>query len=600
MHTLLSERSGELQNLLDTKAPLIAELISSRGGEIAKELADVGELVTNTIESRGTAIVQHLAQRQQELTEAIETSSAALREAVDTSANTSIASMIGANDRLKGEMSGILDRLGQTNVSLQSIISQASGNLTAIEAQLTSNLGAFGRAIESVSEQVSQLGEVATQTLSGADAVSHSLGAHSEALLRTTSELENSHVALDTALANRHQSLEQLLGDIEGRRGDFENVLQAFSGLIEDAFRDAEARARDIGTFLVESTQHTTHSVEEGFAEIRAATGKERERTAAALRAAYEQATGEMADLLDRANQGFQAAAEEIRGVTTEIRAELEATREEVRRGAIELPRETAEQTGVMRRVVSEQIKALNELTDIVARSGRAFDVAEPASLISPTRPPDPPAPRPSAPPRSPEPARTGEFARPVDAAQREVQTRPRAPAARVPQIARAEERGPTPAVQDRSQEGWLTDLLARASREEPEDPAQAEEQAGEPNAEANGAIDSIDALSLDIAHLLDHDAVAELWDRYRRGERHVFTRRLYSPQGQQAFDAIRRRYRSDEPFRDTVDRYIHEFERLLTEVTRDDPENPLAKTYLTSETGKVYTMLAHAANRFE
>ncbi len=170
-----------------------------------------------------------------------------------------------------------------------------------------------------------------------------------------------------------------------------------------------------------------------------------------------------------------------------------------------------------------------------------------------------------------------------------------------MPQIARAEERrADTRPCQDRSQEGWLTDLLARASREEPEDPAQAEEQRGRAQAEANAAINSIDALSLDIAHLLDHDAVAELWDRYRRGERHVFTRRLYSPQGQQAFDEIRRRYRSDEPFRDTVDRYIQEFERLLTEVTRDDPENPLAKTYLTSETGKVYTMLAHAAERFE
>jgi anti-sigma-K factor RskA len=79
-----------------------------------------------------------------------------------------------------------------------------------------------------------------------------------------------------------------------------------------------------------------------------------------------------------------------------------------------------------------------------------------------------------------------------------------------------------------------------------------------------------------------------------------VFSRRLYTAQGQQAFEEIRRRYQSDGAFRETVDRYIQEFERLLTEVSRDDPDSPVAKSYLTSETGKVYTMLAHAADRFE
>jgi hypothetical protein len=189
------------------------------------------------------------------------------------------------------------------------------------------------------------------------------------------------------------------------------------------------------------------------------------------------------------------------------------------------------------------------------------------------------------------------------------VQIRPRPPATtRSPQIARVEERQPAQnqdRSQDRSQErsqdrthgGWLTELLARGSREEREEPAprqQANRQA------PNRAIDSIDALSLDIARLLDHDAVVELWDRYRRGERHVFSRRLYTAQGQQAFEEIRRRYQSDGAFRETVDRYIQEFERLLTEVSRDDPDSPVAKSYLTSETGKVYTMLAHAADRFE
>ena len=37
-----------------------------------------------------------------------------------------------------------------------------------------------------------------------------------------------------------------------------------------------------------------------------------------------------------------------------------------------------------------------------------------------------------------------------------------------------------------------------------------------------------------------------ELWDRYKRGESKVFTRRLYTLQGQQTFDEIRRKYARD------------------------------------------------------
>ena len=99
---------------------------------------------------------------------------------------------------------------------------------------------------------------------------------------------------------------------------------------------------------------------------------------------------------------------------------------------------------------------------------------------------------------------------------------------------------------------------------------------------------------------MIDHEAAVDLWERYKRGERNVFTRRLYTMQGQQTFEEIRRKYRRDLEFRDTVDRYIGEFERLLDQVSRDDRGQAMTKTYLTSDTGKVYTLLAHAAGRFD
>ena len=73
---------------------------------------------------------------------------------------------------------------------------------------------------------------------------------------------------------------------------------------------------------------------------------------------------------------------------------------------------------------------------------------------------------------------------------------------------------------------------------------------------------------------------------------------RVYSPTGQKTFDEIARKYRSDRNFKTTADRYITEFERLLDDVAQSDHSPNALRGYLTSETGLVYTLLAHASGR--
>jgi hypothetical protein len=148
-------------------------------------------------------------------------------------------------------------------------------------------------------------------------------------------------------------------------------------------------------------------------------------------------------------------------------------------------------------------------------------------------------------------------------------------------------------------QGGWVRDLLSNASREDEAPATVAEAPRAAPSQRSPlQVVESLNSLSVDIARAIDHDASIELWDRYRRGERDVFTRRLYTLKGQQTFDEIRRKYQADAEFRAAVDRYCEDFERLLKDVARNDRDNVMTQTYLTSDTGKVYTMLAHAAGR--
>ena len=69
---------------------------------------------------------------------------------------------------------------------------------------------------------------------------------------------------------------------------------------------------------------------------------------------------------------------------------ELEATRNELRRGVLEMPQEAAESTAQMRKVIVDQIEALAELNRIVAHHGRGLDVVTQGRASVPQRQEEP------------------------------------------------------------------------------------------------------------------------------------------------------------------------------------------------------------------
>ena len=291
-----------------------------------------------------------------------------------------------------------------------------------------------------------------------------------------------------------------------------------------------------------------------------------------------------------------------------------------MRRNAAELPRETAEQAQNMRRVMADQIQALSELTEIVARSGRSLDLSLPqAAPAYETRPipatsapqaaerpperqvereierpaeptPVAEAPRASQPSRQPEPLRPSLPAEPIVSPQSRVPAQPRLEPPRPAPLPAAARTGAKS-----QQQGWLSDLLARASVEEQREPAPppARSNGGAPNGSA-----PLEAISTDIARMIDTGAANEAWERYRRGDDDAFDDTIYTGRGAQTFEEIGRRYKADGDFRTTVDRYVQEFERLLSQIQHDDPDDRMLRGYLGSDSGKVYTMLAHASGR--
>jgi hypothetical protein len=259
---------------------------------------------------------------------------------------------------------------------------------------------------------------------------------------------------------------------------------------------------------------------------------------------------------------------------------ELEATRNELRRGVLEMPQEAADNTAQMRKVIVDQIEALAELNRIVAHHGRGLDVVS-AGRANAQRQEEPVM------------AAAAGGGRP-DVRARDIgsaSTLP-PPDLGMPSSRRTDAPPVSPVGQDGGRDGWLSDLLNRTDAGGPSG-----REAPRPRP-PQGAANPLESLSLDIGRLMDRNLAAEMWDRYQRGESKAFSKRLYTPAGQKAFDEVARKYRADRTFKQTVDRYIAEFERLLDEVAREDRGPQTLRGHLTSETGLVYTLLAHAAGR--
>ncbi len=484
-----------------------------------------------------------------------------------------MASLSDVNHKLKQDVGGLLDGMAQAHRSLLALVDEATVELGRFDVALTPQVARFAESLDQMRSQLDRLDTAGEQGARKAEATASDIAEQTRTLAAHLREMSEAQTSIDQALETRIAAMQRLYDETQQKQGDIESRLDGLTMSISGALARAENKAREVGAFLSEASAATAGALVSQYDDLRQAATRERESAAATLTAAYEQNLAEMNQLFQQATERYKAVSQELRGMTTEIQRELETTRQELRRGAIDLPRETSEQAAALRRVVAEQIKALNELTDIVARSGRMYDVSEPA------------APRAEHAAPALREARTES----LPAVRRDARFEPRPTAARpaAPTPAPAPAPAPVaPAARERSG-GWMSNLLARASVEE-----------APPRAAPTD--DPLDNLSADIARVVDENALIDAWERYRRGEHNAFNRRLYTPQGARTFEEVRRRYHAESDFRVTVDRYIREFERLLTEIDREDRDGQLTRSYLASETGKVYALLAHASGRLE
>ena len=315
---------------------------------------------------------------------------ASTRSAIDQSRQVSIAAVTEMQETskiLRTDTVALFERLREGNILLQEVLTGAHDNLNSLERALVTRVADFvsamndvtsrnGVATQTLEDQLTVFNSKTSRALEDLGALSSQFESHGKSLV----EAAAARRAKPTAPPRRRSSiarieLESLVTTIDLRTTDLEQRLSRFTGLLDESLAAAEERARDIARVVAETAGAGSAAISRQFEAVRTAAENERQQTLHAMSELYQQSTQETDAMFKQSTERFGTMVQAMKQMAAEMHQELEATRNELRRGVLEMPQEAADNTAQMRKVIVDQIEALAELNRIVAHHGRGLDV---------------------------------------------------------------------------------------------------------------------------------------------------------------------------------------------------------------------------------
>ena len=419
--------------------------------------------------------------RSEQLNASLRNHSNILKQALNETAIDTEQLMSETTARISTELTDALKRLNDSNLLLQRVLETTTSNLADLEGKVANQTSVYSTTVKDALSATEEAGTLVSEhvgafqrTISAmsqefAELVA-SLDGQAGNIDRAASSLtEAGNFSIDT-LENRRGAMEALAESFTARADEIDERMRTFATSISSTVTETERRLAEARRAMEDALASTSSAVSEGIETFSHSADSQSRQANQILRDAQQSMLSEMQATLDEATRRFNDTAAAMRATAGQVGHELEATRSELQRGVLELPEETRASAAAMRRVVAEQIEALNELNSIVRNQSGTHDVSM-RRPVARREEPAPIAPRRSEPPRR-------EEIRPIEA--RQPAPRPTEAPASTADIASALESvlatqqplsRPAPAAvphrdapADRNNGGWLRDVLRNAS----------------------------------------------------------------------------------------------------------------------------------------
>ena len=106
---------------------------------------------------------------------------------------------------------------------------------------------------------------------------------------------------------------------------------------------------------------------------------------------------------------------------------------------------------------------------------------------------------------------------------------------------------------------------------------------------------ESLESVAIDINRVLETRLSEEDWQRYSKGDKGLFLRKILGIRNRAKLAKINKLHRQDAKFRQYVTRYISQFDSLISNAKRSGQDGALGGGFMTSDAGKVYMLLKAA-----
>lgn len=515
----LESVTGEISKRLDTQGQRFAETLNTASGQIFTDLGKARDAFSEGLGETAMQITGRFEQETGLIVGRIDSAMAAF----DNAANTSSSKLEIASDKFAKHVETANTYLAE---QLASAAGDIDSKLETVSMQLTGRLEMTGSRISDRLEDVSSLVE--------------------KSITKFNTEMEN-------MLTSRRDALDQLVADTSRRASEVDSGMASYMTLIEESLNTAETRAQNINRIVTEQTTQALERLEEELRKLESNSTGQVSQAARALREQHERALASMNEMLSSTASDFQQTAQDMRITAQQVVKDIDSARNELKRAVIDLPEETRVNADNMRKVVADQISALNALSEVVRQQTGSINYSG-ASYAAPRTPYGPGG-------SSPGKSEGASFLSPVSGS---MSARPTV--------------ADRPATDRKSQAQPATSVnLAR---------------------EVDACSAKLNAAARDIVEALEGTLPRDLEKRYASSDKSVYTQRLYESRSRKMTKTIEGRYAEERLLRSRVQAYNRLFEKLLDTLSDAKGGDDVMEQVLASEQGRIYVMLAEAAGR--
>jgi hypothetical protein len=403
LETTLANRTQQLQAVLDDYTVALDQTLASRAEALDIQLVE-----------RTRALDAAFAERLSRFDDAMVRSTVAIDAAVAEKARTLTYAMENHVRALSDTLGKQANNLDESMMHGLDAVRRSSDNISRQSLH----------AIEGLSGQADLLRNVSENLLQQMSGVANRFDNQGKTIVHAASALESANMRIDSTLQKRHDELSDTLQRLSGKAEQLDGVMRGYSQTLEGSIADTETRARTLTQQMAHDAAAHTQAAAAELERLRTQTDAQTARALEDMRSKVSGVSQEVSQHLGTIANRFTETSEELKARAARAAADLQIEQERIRAESERLPVVARESAESMRHALSDQLRALEQLSSLSARERR--DISPPGPL----------------PPTTPV-SLTAAFA-----AQRGD------PGPRVPQIDNGD--------------GWtLGDLLARASRED-------------------------------------------------------------------------------------------------------------------------------------